>query len=59
VDPSKKINSFYLKDRAVLLPDNVSLESGAALLLQGLTAYGMTQMVYTVKSGDTVLIHVI
>ncbi|KAF9100055.1 NADPH:quinone reductase [Mortierella sp. GBA35] len=39
------------------LPDAVTLEQGAALLLQGLTAWSLVRQAYEVKKGDWVLIH--
>ncbi|KAG0074439.1 NADPH:quinone reductase [Linnemannia elongata] len=39
------------------LPDAVSLEQGAALLLQGLTAWSLVRQAYKVEKGDWVLIH--
>ena len=46
-------------DFAVKLPDSVSFETGASLLLQGLTAMALTRMVHVVKKGHVILIHVI
>ncbi|KAF9199001.1 NADPH:quinone reductase [Haplosporangium sp. Z 27] len=39
------------------LPDAVSLEQGAAILLQGLTAWALVRQAYKVEKGDWVLIH--
>ncbi|KAG0372256.1 MAG: hypothetical protein J3R72DRAFT_375483 [Linnemannia gamsii] len=39
------------------LPDAVSFEQGAALLLQGLTAWSLVRQAYKVEKGDWVLIH--
>ncbi|KAF8929303.1 NADPH:quinone reductase [Dissophora ornata] len=39
------------------LPDAVTLEKGAALLLQGLTAWSLVRQSYKVEKGDWVLIH--
>ncbi|KAF9354153.1 NADPH:quinone reductase [Mortierella sp. NVP85] len=39
------------------LPAAVSLEQGAALLLQGLTAWSLVRQAYKVEKGDWVLIH--
>ncbi|KAG9324290.1 hypothetical protein KVV02_004579 [Mortierella alpina] len=39
------------------LPDAVTLEQGAALLLQGLTAWSLVRQAYKVEKGDWVLIH--
>ncbi|MEV2276791.1 quinone oxidoreductase [Nocardiopsis sp. NPDC049922] len=42
---------------AVPVPDAVTDEQAAALLLQGLTAHYLTRTVYAVDKGDTVLVH--
>ncbi|KAI8834678.1 chaperonin 10-like protein [Chytridium lagenaria] len=39
------------------LPENLSMEKGAALLLQGATVMSLTKMAYEVKKGDYVLVH--
>ncbi|KAG0336136.1 NADPH:quinone reductase [Podila humilis] len=39
------------------LPYSISYEKGAALLLQGLTAWTLVRQAYQVKKGDWVLIH--
>lgn len=44
-------------DRLVPLPDGVSDETAAAVLLQGMTAHFLTHDVHPVRSGDTVLVH--
>ena len=44
-------------DRVVLLPDGVSEELAAAVLLQGLTAHYLVHDSYQVHQGDTVLVH--
>ncbi|GAA2381797.1 quinone oxidoreductase [Catellatospora methionotrophica] len=44
-------------DRLVPLPDGVSDETAAAVLLQGMTAHFLTHDVYQVRAGDTVLVH--
>ncbi|TPX68044.1 hypothetical protein SpCBS45565_g03311 [Spizellomyces sp. 'palustris'] len=41
----------------VRLPPEVTLEEGAALLIQGLTALTLAQQAYEVKPGDHVLVH--
>lgn len=41
----------------VPLPDAVSAEQAAALLLQGMTAHYLTDAVHPVTRGDTVLVH--
>lgn len=44
-------------DRLVKLPDGVSTDLAAAAMLQGLTAHMLLFGVYSVKPGDTILIH--
>ncbi|CAI08618.1 quinone oxidoreductase family protein [Aromatoleum aromaticum] len=44
-------------DRLVKLPDPVSFEQGAAMMLQGLTAQYLLRRTYRVQPGDTILIH--
>ncbi|MDI9581934.1 MAG: quinone oxidoreductase, partial [Thermobispora sp.] len=44
-------------ERAVLLPDGVSAELAAAVMLQGMTAHYLTHSTYAIKQGDDVLIH--
>ncbi|KAI7819549.1 hypothetical protein BC939DRAFT_400378 [Gamsiella multidivaricata] len=39
------------------LPDGITLEKGAALLLQGLTAWSLVRQAYRVEKDDWVLIH--
>jgi NADPH2:quinone reductase len=41
----------------VKLPDTISFEQGAAMMLQGLTAQYLLRRTYRVQPGDTVLIH--
>jgi NADPH2:quinone reductase len=41
----------------VKLPDGVSFETGAAAMLQGMTAHYLTHSTFPLKSGDTCLIH--
>ncbi|HEV7669684.1 MAG TPA: quinone oxidoreductase [Thermoanaerobaculia bacterium] len=41
----------------VVLPAEISFPTGAALLLQGLTAYGLVHIVARAEAGMTVLIH--
>ena len=43
--------------RLVKLPQAISFEVGAAMLLQGLTAQYLLRRTYRVQAGDTVLIH--
>jgi NADPH:quinone reductase len=44
-------------DRLVRLPEAISLEQGAAMMLQGLTAQYLLRRTYRVQPGDTILIH--
>ena len=44
-------------DRLVKLPDSISTEQAAAIMLQGMTAEMLLRRVHQVKSGETILIH--
>jgi len=44
-------------DRAILLPDDITFEQAASLLLQGLTAHYLVHDSYPVQAGDEVLVH--
>jgi NADPH2:quinone reductase len=44
-------------DRVVKLPDSISTQLAAAMMLQGMTARYLLRRCYPVKSGDTILIH--
>ncbi|MFJ7661819.1 quinone oxidoreductase family protein [Lysinibacillus sp. NPDC097162] len=44
-------------DKVILLPDEISFEMAAAILLQGLTAQYLVTDSYAIQPGDTVLIH--
>jgi NADPH2:quinone reductase len=44
-------------DRLVKLPNALSFEQGAAMMLQGLTAQYLLRRTYHVQPGDTILIH--
>ena len=44
-------------DRLVKLPDHVSTEHAAAMMLQGMTAHMLLRSVYAVRPGDTILVH--
>jgi NADPH2:quinone reductase len=44
-------------DILVILPDALSFEQGAAMMLQGLTVHYLLNDTYKVKKGDTVLLH--
>jgi NADPH:quinone reductase len=45
------------EDRLVRLPEAVSTRTAAALMLQGLTAHYLASSTYTLKAGDTALVH--
>ena len=53
----------YLEERnikseqLVKLPDEISFELGAAMMLQGMTVEYLVRRTYEVKSGETVLVH--
>lgn len=44
-------------DRLVRLPDAISYDTGAAMMLQGLTAQYLLRRTYRVQPGETVLVH--
>ena len=44
-------------DRLVKLPDAISDQTAAAMMLQGMTVRYLIREVYPVKAGDTILIH--
>lgn len=39
------------------MPDSITFEVGAAMLLQGLTCFSLARMMHPVQRGETVLIH--
>lgn len=43
-------------DRLVKLPETISTEQAAAMMLQGMTAQMLLRSVYSVKSGDVILV---
>ncbi len=43
--------------RLVKLPENISFETGAAMMLQGMTVQYLIRSTYRVNAGDTVLFH--
>jgi NADPH:quinone reductase len=43
--------------RLVKVPAAIDLKTAAAVMLQGLTAHYLTHSTYTIRSGDTVLVH--
>ena len=44
-------------DRLVKLPDAISSENAAAMMLQGMTAWMLLRQVHRVEPGETILIH--
>jgi NADPH2:quinone reductase len=44
-------------DKLVKLPDSISTEQAAGMMLQGLTVHMLLRGVYSVKPGDTILVH--
>ena len=44
-------------DRLVKLPEAISSDQAAAMMLQGMTAHMLLRAVYKVQPGDTILIH--
>jgi NADPH2:quinone reductase len=44
-------------DRLVRLPDAISFDQAAAMMLQGMTAQVLIRQVYPVKAGDLILVH--
>jgi NADPH2:quinone reductase len=44
-------------DRLVRLPEAISFDQAAAMMLQGMTAQVLIRQVYPVKAGDLILVH--
>jgi NADPH2:quinone reductase len=44
-------------DRLVKLPPEIDFNTGAAIMLKGLTAHYLIRRTYVVKPGDTILVH--
>ena len=44
-------------DRVVRVPEGISDQTAAAMMLQGMTAQYLVRRTYPVKSGDTILVH--
>ena len=44
-------------DRLVVLPDGIDAQTGAAMMLQGMTAQYLLRRTYPVKPGDTIVVH--
>src|SRR5258708_2985731 len=44
-------------DRLVVLPEGISFETAAAMMLKGMTAQYLLRQTYKVRSGETILFH--
>jgi NADPH2:quinone reductase len=44
-------------DRLVVLPDDIDATTGAAMMLQGMTAQYLLRRTYKVQPGDTIVVH--
>jgi NADPH:quinone reductase len=44
-------------DRLIVLPESITFETGAAMMLKGLTVQYLLRSTYRVKKGDTILFH--
>jgi NADPH2:quinone reductase len=44
-------------DRLVKLPENISFHTGAAMMLQGMTAQYLIHRTHPVKAGETIVVH--
>ena len=44
-------------DRLVKVPEGISFETAAAMMLQGMTAQYLVRRTYAVKPGDTIVVH--
>jgi NADPH2:quinone reductase len=44
-------------DRLVKLPENISFQTGAAMMLQGMTAQYLLHRTHAVKAGETIVVH--
>jgi NADPH2:quinone reductase len=45
------------QDKIIAVPDDISFDAAASVLLQGLTAHYLTQDSYSIQPGDYVLVH--
>jgi NADPH:quinone reductase len=45
------------RDRVVPVPDDVALDTAAAMMLQGLTAHYLCESTFPIKTGQTALVH--
>ena len=44
-------------DRLVVLPDGIDAQTGAAMMLQGMTAQYLLRRTHAVRSGETIVVH--
>jgi len=54
---SYSTDRVYAADRLVKIPDGISDQTAAAMMLQGLTAQYLIRRTYRVKQGDTIVVH--
>ncbi len=50
---------LYAADRLVKIPEGISDEQAASIMLKGMTAHYLIHLTYAVKPGDTVLFHAV
>lgn len=48
---------LFPAERLVLLPDNISEETAAAIMIKGMTAQYLLRRTYEVREGQTILVH--
>ena len=48
---------LYPADRCFVLPDSIAAQDAAAMLYKAITVQGMIRQCYSVKAGDTILLH--
>lgn len=48
---------LFPAERLVLLPEDISEQQAAAMMLQGLTAHYLLRRTFRVREGDTILVH--
>lgn len=47
----------FPQEKVLPLPDAISFETAAGMMLKGMTAHYLIRQIYEVKAGDTILIH--
>jgi NADPH2:quinone reductase len=50
-------NRLIAADRLLKLPDSISFEQAAAMMLQGMTAQMLLRQIHSVQPGETILVH--